>query len=192
MTKNMLGKETSPYLLQHKDNSVHWRTWGSEALTEAKNSNKPILLSIGYSSCHWCHVMARESFQDKETAQIMNDSFINIKVDREERPDIDSIYQTALALMGQQGGWPLTMFCASDGKPFIGGTYFPKENGFGRPSFKEVLKSIIKIYTQEPEKIKINKQAVLKAIEEQQQNSSSISINKNTIDEIANFLISKH
>ena len=146
MTKNMLEKETSPYLLQHKDNPVHWRTWGAEALAEAKNSNKPILLSIGYSSCHWCHVMARESFQDRETAQIMNDSFINIKVDREERPDIDSIYQTALALMGQQGGWPLTMFCASDGKPFIGGTYFPKENGFGRPSFKEVLKNIIKIY----------------------------------------------
>ena len=192
MTKNMLEKETSPYLLQHKDNPVHWRTWGAEALAEAKNSNKPILLSIGYSSCHWCHVMARESFQDRETAQIMNDSFINIKVDREERPDIDSIYQTALALMGQQGGWPLTMFCASDGKPFIGGTYFPKENGFGRPSFKEVLKSIIKIYTQEPEKIKINKQAVLKAIEAQQQNSGSISINKNTIDEIATYLISKH
>ena len=128
MSKNYLDKETSPYLLQHKDNPVHWLPWSERAFEKAKNENKPILLSIGYSACHWCHVMAYESFEDEETARIMNDKFINIKLDREERPDLDNIYQNALALLGQQGGWPLTMFLADDKKPFWGGTYFPKDS----------------------------------------------------------------
>ena len=113
MANNLLFKETSPYLLQHKDNPVNWYSWSEDAFIQAEKENKPILLSIGYASCHWCHVMAHESFENVETAKIMNDKFINIKLDREERPDIDSIYQTALALLGQQGGWPLTMFLDS-------------------------------------------------------------------------------
>ena len=110
MTQNLLNRESSPYLRQHMDNPVHWRTWGPDALHEAQRANKPILLSVGYSSCHWCHVMAEESFANQETAALMNEYFVNIKVDREERPDIDAIYQRALSLMGQRGGWPLTMF----------------------------------------------------------------------------------
>src|SRR5690554_3163901 len=110
MTRNRLDQETSPYLLQHKDNPVHWQPWDDEALALARRENKPILLSVSYAACHWCHVMAHESFEDPETAALMNAHFVNIKVDREERPDLDGIYQTALALLGQQGGWPLTMF----------------------------------------------------------------------------------
>ena len=125
MSENLLGAESSPYLLQHQDNPVHWRPWGPEALAEAKAADKAILLSVGYSACHWCHVMAHESFEDDETAQLMNGLFVNIKVDREERPDLDTIYQRALALMGQQGGWPLTMFLTPDAEPFWGGTYLP-------------------------------------------------------------------
>ena len=125
MTRNQLADETSPYLLQHADNPVHWYPWGDDALARAKAESKPILLSIGYAACHWCHVMAHESFEDVATAEVMNRLFINIKVDREERPDLDAIYQGALSLMGEQGGWPLTIFCTPEGKPFWGGTYFP-------------------------------------------------------------------
>ena len=142
MANNLLSKETSPYLLQHKDNPVNWYGWGKDAFVQAEKENKPILLSIGYASCHWCHVMAHESFEDDETAKIMNDKFINIKLDREERPDIDSIYQTALALLGQQGGWPLTMFLDSSKKPFWGGTYFPKTPRQGMPSFQSILNTV--------------------------------------------------
>ena len=122
---NKLINETSPYLLQHKDNPVSWYSWNTETLSYAKNQKLPILLSIGYSSCHWCHVMAHESFENNKIASIMNSIFINIKVDREERPDIDSLYQASLSLMGQQGGWPLTMFLDNKLIPFWGGTYFP-------------------------------------------------------------------
>ncbi|AIF80759.1 hypothetical protein I862_00970 [endosymbiont of Acanthamoeba sp. UWC8] len=139
---NRLAQETSPYLLEHKHNYVNWWPWCDEALDLAKQQNKPILLSVGYSACHWCHVMARESFEDEETARLMNDWFINIKVDREERPDIDHIYMQAINLMGQQGGWPLTMFLFPNGQPFYGGTYFPKERRYGLPSFKDVLNYI--------------------------------------------------
>ena len=144
MANNLLSKETSPYLLQHKNNPVNWYGWGEDAFIQAEKENKPILLSIGYASCHWCHVMAHESFEDIETAKIMNDKFINIKLDREERPDIDSIYQTALALLGQQGGWPLTMFLDSSKKPFWGGTYFPKIPRQGMPSFQNILNMVSK------------------------------------------------
>jgi uncharacterized protein YyaL (SSP411 family) len=140
--RNLLGQETSPYLLQHAHNPVHWRAWSAAALAEAKRRDCPILLSIGYAACHWCHVMAHESFEDAETARLMNELFVNIKVDREERPDIDHIYMTALHALGQQGGWPLTMFLSPDGKPMIGGTYWPPEPRYGRPSFRQVLQSV--------------------------------------------------
>ena len=132
---NRLAAETSPYLLQHQHNPVDWRPWGPEALTEAQRTHRPILLSIGYAACHWCHVMAHESFEDNETAAVMNELFVCIKVDREERPDIDQIYMSALQHLGEQGGWPLTMFLSSDGSPFWGGTYFPKLPDYGRPAF---------------------------------------------------------
>jgi len=130
---NRLGRETSPYLLQHQENPVHWWAWGPEALAHAKRTGKPILLSVGYAACHWCHVMAHESFEDGETAAVMNDLFVNIKVDREERPDVDAIYMAALHELGEQGGWPLTMFLTSNAEPFWGGTYFPKDARYGRP-----------------------------------------------------------
>jgi uncharacterized protein YyaL (SSP411 family) len=140
--ENLLGRETSPYLLQHAENPVHWRPWGKAALEEAKAANKPILVSIGYAACHWCHVMAHESFEDPDTAALMNSLFVNIKIDREERPDIDHIYMSALHALGEQGGWPLTMFTTPDGTPFWGGTYFPPEPRWGRPSFRQVLQGV--------------------------------------------------
>src|SRR5262245_53657700 len=157
---NHLAKETSPYLLQHKDNPVHWRPWGEAALAEARASGKPILLSVGYAACHWCHVMAHESFEDEATATVMNDLFVNVKVDREERPDIDAIYMGALHALGEQGGWPLTMFLTSSAEPFWGGTYFPKEERFGRPSFVRVLNEIGRIYRDEANKVQQNAEAL--------------------------------
>jgi uncharacterized protein YyaL (SSP411 family) len=156
MSANLLGTQTSPYLLQHKDNPVHWRPWGPEAFAAAKAEHKPILLSVGYAACHWCHVMAHESFEDDATAAVMNRSFISIKVDREERPDVDAIYQSALALMGEQGGWPLTMFLTPDGAPFWGGTYFPPSARYGRPAFKDVLAGVAETWAERPEKIDVN------------------------------------
>ncbi|PKU21772.1 thioredoxin domain-containing protein [Telmatospirillum siberiense] len=164
MSRNRLDQETSPYLLQHRFNPVHWRAWGAEALAEAKDANKPILLSVGYAACHWCHVMAHESFEDEATAKLMNELFIPIKVDREERPDIDVIYQSALASLGQQGGWPLTMFLTPDGEPFWGGTYFPPTPRFGRPSFQDVLRGVADAHATEPEKITTNVSALKEAL----------------------------
>src|SRR5271170_1060575 len=139
MDQNRLGAETSPYLLQHKENPVHWQAWNAETLAAAKLADKPILLSIGYAACQWCHVMAHESFENPAIAAQMNDNFVAIKVDREERPDLDAIYQNALALMGEHGGWPLTMFLTPEGEPFWGGTYFPPEPRWGRPGFPQIL-----------------------------------------------------
>ena len=145
---NHLSKETSPYLLQHADNPVNWYPWGKEAFELARKSGKPVLLSVGYSACHWCHVMAHESFEDEATAALMNELFVNIKVDREERPDVDKIYQTAHQLLTQRGGgWPLTMFLsAEDQRPFFGGTYFPNEARHGLPSFGELLQKVSSFY----------------------------------------------
>ncbi len=151
---NRLKTETSPYLRQHQDNTVHWWAWGDAAFAAARSENKPVLLSVGYAACHWCHVMAHESFEDPETAALMNEKFINIKVDREERPDVDAIYQKALAQMGENGGWPLTMFLLPDGKPFWGGTYFPPEPKYGRPSFQQVLTQLSRVWAEAPEKVK--------------------------------------
>ena len=153
MSENHLGKETSPYLLQHKDNPVHWWAWGPDALAEAKRTGKPILLSVGYAACHWCHVMAHESFEDEATAAVMNELFVNIKVDREERPDIDAIYMTALHALGQQGGWPLTMFLDSEARPVWGGTYFPNTARFGRPAFTDILRRVADVFRNESQKV---------------------------------------
>ena len=139
---NRLGRETSPYLLQHADNPVDWFPWGNEALEEAEASDRPIFLSIGYAACHWCHVMERESFEDDDTAAFLNEHFVPIKVDREERPDLDAIYMDAVQAMTGQGGWPLSAFLTPDGRPFFAGTYFPKEPSHGIPSFRQVLEGI--------------------------------------------------
>jgi uncharacterized protein YyaL (SSP411 family) len=146
MHVNHLAQESSPYLLQHAHNPVDWYPWGAEALEKAKKENKPILVSIGYAACHWCHVMERESFEDVETAAIMNEHFVNIKIDREERPDLDHIYMDAVQAMTGSGGWPLNVFLIPEGKPFYGGTYFPPQRAFNRPSWKEVLLSIAEAY----------------------------------------------
>src|SRR5512135_2324004 len=140
--QNRLASETSPYLLQHAHNPVDWYPWGPEALARAAAEDKPILLSVGYSACHWCHVMAHESFEDPETAGLMNERFVNIKVDREERPDIDAIYMEAVQAMTGGGGWPMTVFLTPEGKPFYGGTYFPPAPRYGMPSFRDVLKAV--------------------------------------------------
>lgn len=163
---NLLDFETSPYLLQHADNPVHWRPWNEAALAEAQAEGKPILLSIGYAACHWCHVMAHESFEDGEMAALMNAHFVNIKVDREERPDLDAIYMHALHLLGEQGGWPLTMFLTPDARPFWGGTYFPPVPRWGRPSFRQVLTGIANACTAEPEKVAQNATALKAALAE--------------------------
>jgi uncharacterized protein YyaL (SSP411 family) len=163
---NALARETSPYLLQHADNPVAWMPWSPDALELAKKLNKPILLSIGYSACHWCHVMAHESFENNETAILMNELFINIKVDREERPDIDKIYQTAHQLIAQRpGGWPLTMFLSPhDHLPFFGGTYFPDTPRHGMISFSDLLQRVASIYQQEPEKIQQHTESMRQAL----------------------------
>jgi uncharacterized protein len=143
---NRLANETSPYLLQHKDNPVEWYPWGEEALLRAREEDRPILLSVGYSACHWCHVMERESFEDEETARMMNEHFVNIKVDREERPDIDSIYMAAVQALTRHGGWPMTVFLTPEGAPFYGGTYFPPVPSRGMPSFQQLLLSVADAY----------------------------------------------
>src|SRR5215471_2287661 len=139
---NRLAAETSPYLRQHADNPVDWYAWGEEAFAEARESDRPILLSIGYSSCHWCHVMAHESFEDPEVAALINATLVNIKVDREERPDVDEIYMEAIQALTGQGGWPMTVFLTPDGRPFLGGTYFPREARAGMPAFPDVVAQV--------------------------------------------------
>ena len=166
INKNTLSNDLSPYLKQHKDNPVYWQTWSKESLDFAKQNKKPILLSIGYASCHWCHVMAHESFEDVETAKIMNQLFVNIKVDREERPDLDFIFQSSFQLFNQTGGgWPLTMFLDENGVPFMGGTYFPKESKHGLPSFKEVLQNVSDAYKVQRDKIIEQKDLIVKNLD---------------------------
>ncbi len=161
---NRLARETSPYLQQHADNPVEWYPWGEEALALAREQDKPILLSVGYSACHWCHVMAHESFEDADVAAVMNRLFVNVKVDREERPDIDQIYQTAHQLFNQRaGGWPLTMFLAPDQTPFFGGTYFPKTARYGLPGFAELLERVATYYREHRDDVTKQNEAVLDA-----------------------------
>ena len=182
---NRLAQATSPYLLQHKHNPVDWWTWGPEALEEAKRTNKPILLSVGYAACHWCHVMAHESFEDAATARIMNELFVNIKVDREERPDIDQIYMNALHLLGEQGGWPLTMFLTPKAEPVWGGTYFPKESRFGRPAFVDVLGEIARLFREEPGRIEQNRAALLARLSDRARPAGRVTIGLKELDAAA-------
>ncbi len=144
--RNRLAGEASPYLQQHASNPVDWYPWGDEALAKARSDDKPILLSIGYSACHWCHVMERESFENDDIARQMNEGFVSVKVDREERPDLDHIYQVVVQLMGRSGGWPLTVFLTPEQRPFFGGTYFPPVDRHGMPSFPTILRAVLDAY----------------------------------------------
>jgi len=166
MKKNHLADATSPYLLQHADNPVDWHEWSEEALSLARDSGRPILLSIGYSACHWCHVMAHESFEDTQTAELMNELYVNIKVDREERPDLDKIYQSAHQLLAQcPGGWPLTVFLTPDDQaPFFAGTYFPDKPRHGLPAFRDLLRSIANAYDEQRREILEQNRALLNAL----------------------------
>ncbi len=189
MSRNRLDRETSPYLLQHRDNPVHWQPWDADALAQARRDGRPILLSIGYSSCHWCHVMAHESFEEAQTAALMNELFVNIKVDREERPDLDAIYQLALALMGQQGGWPLTVFLTPAGEPFWGGTYFPPTARYGRAGFRDVLRAVHDAYTREPEKLDRNCTALATALKSLSQPPAGEEISRERTDDVARRIL---
>jgi uncharacterized protein YyaL (SSP411 family) len=186
---NLLGAESSPYLHQHRDNPVHWRAWGPEAFAEAKAADKPVLLSIGYAACHWCHVMAHESFEDEAIAGVMNELFVNIKVDREERPDIDGIYQHALQMLGEQGGWPLTMFLTPAGEPFWGGTYFPNQPRYGRPGFGQVLTRISEIYQRERDKVLKNATALKEGLGQLGRSESGGQISVDLLDKVAEELV---
>ena len=163
-SKNRLEQEGSPYLLQHAANPVDWYPWGPEALKKAKDENKPIFLSIGYSSCHWCHVMAQECFENQEIAQLMNQLFINIKVDREEHPDVDALYMKALVELTGHGGWPLSIFLTPDEKPYLGGTYFPPSAKFNRPGFPQILEEAHKYFSDNPEQTDSKAQDLLEKI----------------------------
>ncbi|HZT83941.1 MAG TPA: thioredoxin domain-containing protein [Gaiellaceae bacterium] len=161
---NRLAQETSPYLLQHAGNLVDWHPWGEEALGRARAEGKPLLVSIGYSACHWCHVMERESFDDEATAALMNELFVNVKVDREERPDLDAVYMDAVVALTGQGGWPLTVFLTPGGEPFYGGTYFPPEPRHGLPSFRQVLRAVADAYRERPEDVAAQAEALVEAL----------------------------
>jgi uncharacterized protein YyaL (SSP411 family) len=186
--ENRLAQETSPYLLQHKHNPVDWWPWGPAALAQAKATGKPILLSVGYAACHWCHVMAHESFEDEATAQVMNELFVNIKVDREERPDIDQIYMAALHHLGEQGGWPLTMFLTPSGEPVWGGTYFPKESRYGRAAFVDVLREASRLFREEPGKIEQNRAALMERLSEAAHPPQRVTVGRQELDRIGEQL----
>lgn len=186
ISSNRLSNAPSAYLRQHADNPVHWQPWGREALEAAQKLDRPILLSVGYAACHWCHVMAHESFEDADVASVMNALFVNVKVDREERPDIDQIYMAALGAMGQQGGWPLTMFLRPDGKPFWGGTYFPRQPRHNLPGFIDVLNAINNLWQGDKEKINHNADAVFSHLETRLAAQSEASVNEITrFDDVA-------
>ena len=183
--ENRLARETSPYLLQHKHNPVDWWPWGPQALAEAQRANKPILLSVGYAACHWCHVMAHESFEDDATAAVMNELFVNIKVDREERPDIDHIYMSALHHLGEQGGWPLTMFLTPAGEPVWGGTYFPNTARYGRPAFVDVLREISRMFRDEPGRIDHNRKSLMEQLAKAARPENKVTIGAPELDSAA-------
>ena len=187
--ENRLAHETSPYLLQHKHNPVDWWPWGPEALAEAKRANKPILLSVGYAACHWCHVMAHESFEDAATAQVMNDLFVNIKVDREERPDIDQIYMSALHHLGEHGGWPLTMFLTPDAEPFWGGTYFPNTARYGKPAFVDLLREIERVFRENPKSVEQNRSALMTQLMASAKPKGRVVIGAGDLDRAADQLL---
>ena len=184
--ENLLKNEQSPYLKQHEKNPVHWRPWGENALQKARELKKPIFLSVGYASCHWCHVMAHESFEDHNTAALMNEKFINIKVDREERPDLDHVFQKSLAILtGTPGGWPLSMFLDENGVPFSGGTYFPPKEMYGRPSFINILNQVSEFYSKNRDKV-IEQASQIKIVFEQSQKKSSV-VSQNLMPHLENL-----
>ena len=163
---NRLADATSPYLLQHKDNPVNWYQWSDEALQLAKKEDKPIFLSIGYSACHWCHVMEHESFENERIAAILNEHFVSIKVDREERPDLDHIYMQAVQMLTGSGGWPMSVFLRPDGKPFFGGTYWPPETKFGRPGFGQVLTTVADAWKNKREQLEQQSEQITQHLQE--------------------------
>jgi len=185
MSENKLGEESSPYLLQHAKNPVHWYAWNEEALGRAKKENKPIFLSVGYSSCHWCHVMAHESFEDEEIAKIMNENFVNIKVDREERPDLDDIYQKACQMTTGQGGWPLSVFLTPDQRPFYVGTYFPALDSYGRPGFGSLCRQLAQSWKEKPKDIEKAADNFMQNLGKLQQHQAPSKIDKSILDEAA-------
>ena len=185
MSENKLGHESSPYLLQHAKNPVHWHAWNEEALGRAKKENKPIFLSVGYSSCHWCHVMAHESFEDEEIAKIMNENFVNIKVDREERPDLDDIYQKACQMTTGQGGWPLSVFLTPDQRPFYVGTYFPALDSYGRPGFGSLCRQLAQSWKEKPKDIEKAADSFMQNLGNLQQHQAPSKIDKSILDEAA-------
>src|SRR5438105_7224157 len=161
---NRLADEASPYLLQHAHNPVDWYPWGEEALERARREDRPLLVSIGYAACHWCHVMERESFEDPETAELMNENFVCVKVDREERPDVDAIYMDAVQEMTGQGGWPMTVFCEPDGSPFFAGTYYPDHPRHGMPAFRQVLEAVAEAWRDQRERVREQGRRVVESI----------------------------
>lgn len=185
MAENSLIDETSPYLLQHANNPVDWYAWNDEALQRAKDENKPIFLSIGYSSCHWCHVMAHESFENDEVAKIMNENFVNIKVDREERPDIDDIYQKVCQIANGQGGWPLSIFLTPDQKPFYVGTYFPVLDSYGRPGFGSICRQLSQAWREKPNDVEKSADNFLNALQKTETVSTPSKLERVLLDEAA-------
>ena len=186
---NNLVNETSPYLLQHKDNPVKWFSWGKEALDKAKRENKPIFLSIGYSSCHWCHVMAHESFENEDVAKIMNDNFVNIKVDREERPDLDDIYQKVCQITTGQGGWPLSVFLTPEQLPFYVGTYFPVLDSYGRPGFGSLCRQLAESWKEKPHDIEKASESLMQSLKLTEKITPNTNIEKSVLDEAAMNLL---
>ncbi|MBM4254412.1 MAG: thioredoxin domain-containing protein [Deltaproteobacteria bacterium] len=186
---NRLSKETSPYLLQHAHNPVDWFPWGEEAFAKAKAENKPILLSVGYSACHWCHVMERESFENEQIAQLMNELYVNIKVDREERPDVDEIYMNAVQMLTGRGGWPMTVFLTPDGKPFYGGTYFPPEDRHNLPAFPRVLAGVAQAYREKPQEVAHSTAQILANLEKLSHREETLRpLHESTLEKTASSL----
>ncbi len=185
MTQNQLANETSPYLLQHAHNPVHWSAWNNDALKRARDENKPIFLSIGYSACHWCHVMAHESFENDDVAKFMNENFVNIKVDREERPDIDDIYQKVCQISTGQGGWPLSIFLTPHQKPFYVGTYFPVLDSYGRPGFGSILRQLSQAWKEKPKDIEKTANNFLEALQKTETIKVPTKLERLLLDEAA-------
>ncbi len=184
---NRLAKETSPYLLQHQHNPVDWYPWGTEAFEASRSQNKPIFLSVGYSTCYWCHVMERQSFENAEVAAVMNQHFINIKVDREERPDVDQLYMTAVQVLTRHGGWPMSVWLTPDLRPFYGGTYFPPEDSHGRPGFVTVLRALEDAYKNrrsDVEQTATQLKGILEQLARPTPPSRAITIDQKLIDEL--------
>lgn len=188
LSRNNLGSASSPYLIQHQDNPVHWQVWSPDVLAAAKDAGKPILLSVGYAACHWCHVMAHESFENELIANVMNQHFTCIKVDREEHPEVDMIYQQSLSLLGQQGGWPLTMFLTETGDPFWGGTYFPPADQYGRPGFPKVLEEMARLFNDDKAQVTKNRDAIKQALQNLQTEGAGNALSRAHLTPIAKNL----